>query len=205
MKKYISQTITSPVTICGEEWQGAELMRIDSVWEDKFPSPYETTAKILHTDEGVYVKLSTNEWPLRITAMTHNDSICVDSCMEFFFTPNTVDADYINFEMNPVGATLTCIGAGRHNRQRIDIHGEGVRVCTLVRPEEGWDAMIFVSFDFMRKHFSTVEGRFRANLYKCGDKTVIQHYSTWNKVDTPAPDYHQPAFFGEVILKDADI
>jgi Carbohydrate-binding family 9 len=37
---------------------------------------------------------------------------------------------------------------------------------------------------------------FMANFYKCGDKLPEPHYVTWNPVETPAPDFHQPGYFG---------
>ena len=40
-----------------------------------------------------------------------------------------------------------------------------------------------------------------ANLYKCGDATVIPHYLTWNRVEVTDIDFHLPEFFGKLILK----
>jgi len=36
----------------------------------------------------------------------------------------------------------------------------------------------------------------RANLYKCGDKTSHPHWLTWSVVDRPEPDFHVPESFG---------
>ena len=205
MKKYLAKKTSLPMNIQDERWEKAQTVILDSVWENACPSPYKTVASMVHGDDGFSFKISTDEWPLRVTATEHNGSICVDSCMEFFFTPNTADKDYINFEMNPVGATLTCIGEGRHNRRRIDIHGEGIVIETLIRPECGWEVMLFVPKSFLNKYFSSVDSTFRANFYKCGDKTVIPHYSTWNPVFTEKPDYHQPSLFGEIILSEEEL
>ena len=38
----------------------------------------------------------------------------------------------------------------------------------------------------------------RANFYKCADKSAHPHFLAWNRVDTPAPDFHRPDFFGEL-------
>jgi hypothetical protein len=42
---------------------------------------------------------------------------------------------------------------------------------------------------------------FRANLYKCGDETEVEHYNMWNRVETPTPDYHQLPYFGMMTLE----
>jgi hypothetical protein len=36
----------------------------------------------------------------------------------------------------------------------------------------------------------------RANLYKCADKTSHPHWLTWAPVDFPSPNFHLPEFFG---------
>ena len=40
----------------------------------------------------------------------------------------------------------------------------------------------------------------RANLYKCADKTQKPHWLTWSKINLPQPDFHQPDFFGTLIF-----
>ena len=202
MKEYIAKKSNESLNICDEIWNRAEAVPLEFVWKDAFPSPYRTSARMIHSEEGVYVKMVTDEWPLRITTMELNGSICTDSCMEFFFTPNTTDKDYFNIEINPAGVTLTCIGEGRPDRKRLDITGEGVTVETLIRPLQGWELQLYVPYSFMKKHFSKVENIFLSNFYKCGDKTVIQHYSAWNEVVAPKPDYHRPECFGKIILSE---
>ena len=40
----------------------------------------------------------------------------------------------------------------------------------------------------------------RANFYKCGDNCDTTHFLSWSPIGLPAPDFHCPAFFGEVEL-----
>ena len=42
--------------------------------------------------------------------------------------------------------------------------------------------------------------RLLANFYKCGDKTAVPHFLSWNPVEVPSPDFHRPEFFGELII-----
>ena len=190
------------MNICDERWERVESVELDHRWEELFPTPYKTGAKMVHGEDGFAIKMTTDEWPLRITAMELNETVCTDSCMELFFTPNTVDKDYINVEMNPAGVTLTCIGEKRGNRPRLDIRGEGVIVETLIHPTRGWEVMLYLPYSFVKKHFSCIEKTFRANFYKCGEYTVRRHYSTWNPILLENPDYHQSSFFGKIYLSD---
>jgi hypothetical protein len=38
----------------------------------------------------------------------------------------------------------------------------------------------------------------RANFYKCGDKTSHPHWLAWAPVRSARPDFHVPGSFGEV-------
>ena len=74
----------------------------------------------------------------------------------------------------------------------------------FLRQETGATAgNLSVQLDKLQKAgYITVEKTFRANFYKCGDKTVVQHYSTWNPILLEKPDYHQSSFFGKITLSD---
>ena len=120
--------------------------------------------------------------------------------MEFFFTPNEVDKQYINIEVNPLGVTHIGLGEGRHGRRLLDITGEDLAIETAIRFGKGWVACIFIPYSFLDKYFSCHTDTFRMNSYKCGDLTVTKHFSVWNPIELPKPDYHQPAFFGKLIL-----
>lgn len=204
MKEYIAKKVTSKMKINDERWDSVEAAKLDCVWEDHFPSPYVTEAKCVHSDDGITVKMATTEWPLTITAMVNNDPICIDSCMEFFFIPNMDEPDYMNFEINPAGISLCCKAPSRASRPRLDIHGTGVKIESMILPEEGWALQLYIPYSFLLSHYSHCDKEIRANFYKCGDKTVRKHYSTWNPVNTPAPDYHRPEFFGKIILSDEE-
>jgi len=40
----------------------------------------------------------------------------------------------------------------------------------------------------------------RANFYKCADKTSHPHWLTWALVDYPRPKFHLPEFFGRIVF-----
>ena len=201
MREYIAKKVASPLTVNDARWNLIPEAPLDCVWLHRCPSPYTTKAQLAHSDDGIYVRLTTNEWPLAITAMKHNSAVCIDSCMEFFFIPNMNGENYINVEMNPAGICLVCIGHGRGGRERLEFRGE-IKTEALIIPECGWTVMAYIPYSFLLKHYSHCDKTMRANFYKCGDQTVERHYSTWNKVETPMPDYHRPEYFGKITLSD---
>ena len=40
----------------------------------------------------------------------------------------------------------------------------------------------------------------KANFFKCADGTPHIHFLSWNPIGTPSPDFHRPAFFGELFF-----
>ena len=125
--------------------------------------------------------------------------------MEFFFIPNTEDENYINIEATAGAVPLCYIGKEREGRKSIKPIEEGLEFKSLIEFGRGWRLYVFIPYSFIRSRYSSVSTEMRANFYKCGDETEIEHYNTWNKVETPEPDYHRPEFFGKVILSEESI
>lgn len=202
MKEYIAKKIDREMTVEDERWKKAVAAPFEYSWEGYLPIPYKTEARVVHSDLGITVLLCTTEWPLRITQTEHQSRVCNDSCMEFFFTPNTAELRYINFEINPAGVCHTKIGEGRGTRTPVSIEGTGVKIRTQILPMEGWRVMLFVPYSFIDANYDKRESTFKANFYKCGDMTVKKHYAAWNPVETEKPDYHQPIWFGKLSLSE---
>lgn len=205
MKEYVLKKATSPMTINDERWEKAEIASIDYKWNDYFPSPYVTEARAVHCSHGITVKLSTTEWPVRAQVSEYNGMVCKDSCMEFFFIPNMNDGKYMNFEINPIGTLHLGYGKGRHGRELLPIENKGVELTTLVTVDKGWSAMIHIPYSFLNEYYTSCDSKMRGNFYKCGDETVTKHFSVWNEVELPKPDYHRPEFFGSLVLSDEEI
>ena len=74
----------------------------------------------------------------------------------------------------------------------------------LHRTEDGWEAYYTFPMSFVHLFFPGCQfypgKKLRANLYKCGDFTVQEHYIAWNPMDPNRPDYHLPEYFGEMTL-----
>ena len=205
MKVYNSKKAASRLTMDDPRWEKAEVAELDLMWADYKPSPYTTVARLVHTDDALILKMTSTEWPLQVTAMHFNESVCKDSCMEFFFIPNTEEQAYINLEMNAAAITLTYIGEGRGNRIPLDVKAGGVEVETRIVGEEGWSALAYIPYDYLLTHYSHIGKEMRANFYKCGGENILPHFSTWNLVDLPRPDFHRSEFFGKIILSDEEI
>jgi len=73
----------------------------------------------------------------------------------------------------------------------------------IVEPEIAeptiWTVEYHVPFELFAAYFQSETPRpgtqWRANFYKCGDRTSHPHWGSWAPVDTPRPSFHQPTFF----------
>ena len=62
-----------------------------------------------------------------------------------------------------------------------------------------WAVEYHVPWSLFEKHFGPVTpgagSVWRANFYKCGDRTSHPHWGSWAPVDSPRPNFHRPDSF----------
>jgi hypothetical protein len=158
------------------------------------------------------VRFFVEETRVRVKYTKFQDPVYKDSCVEFFVDafPETRQG-YLNFETNAAGTLLVAFGPDRSHRQPLwpeDI-AEFEIVHSIAGPVDGpfgadhWTLEYRIPLSLFRKVYGREirpGERAAANFYKCGDETEVPHYGAWSPVDTPAPDFHRPEFFGEVVF-----
>ena len=193
-------------------WQGLSMAKIDQLiatmpmagkidtlnWVEQYPAAPQTNFTLAHTDEILYVRFEVKgEVPL--ATKTHDlELVNEDACVEMFIA-NQDNTHYWNFEFNPAGV---CNASHRKERkvdvvrlnpeQLASIQRYGQQLCAA-----HWTLLVgiplaLIEFDLSREHAR------RANFYKCGDKTPMKHYASWNPIVAEAPAFHLPEFFGEI-------
>ena len=131
---------------------------------------------------------------------------CQDSCMEFFFCPDSCSDRYFNFEWNMNGCLYLGFRTDRENAVRLHLKDhKKVFNFRSALTDDGWEIFYEIPISFVRlfvPDFSLSSGKeFRANCYKCGDLTINPHYLSWNQVTSATPDFHRPSDFGQLILE----
>ena len=168
----------------------------------------EVRFAIAYTPRHILIKHYVRESVIRARFTEDNAPVWQDSCVEFFVAPGD-DGVYYNLEINCIGTCLAEKGLSRSPREKLqpDVIEEIRRYPSLgVAPFEErtgdftWDMLVVIPVEVFVDHpLETLEGKtFRANFYKCGDELSRPHYLSWNPIDTPAPDFHRPEFFGEI-------
>ena len=173
--------------------------KIDQLnWVEQYPAAPQTTFSIAHTDEMLYVRYEVKgEVPLA-TKTNDLELVNEDACVEIFIGDRD-NTHYWNFEFNPAGV---CNASHRKERkvdvvrlnaeQLASIQRYGQQLCAA-----HWTLLVGIPLALIDLDLSEEYSR-RANLYKCGDKTGMKHYASWNPIEAEAPAFHLPAFFGEI-------
>lgn len=187
--------------------KSAGFQLIDTLNWKSFPYKPEVKFKMAYCKDSIFLKFYVSEDNILANVTKINGDVCTDSCVEFFISLGR-DKTYYNFELNCVGVPHVEYG---QKGKRIQVDPEVVKLIKVKsslgdkpfgekRGGHRWELMIVIpkacfcfDKDLVLKGLTA-----NANFYKCGDKTSVRHYLTWNPVNTPNPDFHQPDFYGHL-------
>lgn len=171
----------------------------------EYPFKPCTTFAMAHTEEALLVRFEVEEEHVVGRSVQTHGPVYRDSCVEFFVREPQTD-HYYNFEMNCIG---TVLAARRLSRSQKEYLSAGQMQKIKIRPSlpagvpfEGsgrWSIEAEIPFEILG--IEGVPARLEGNFYKCGDLTPVPHYVSWSPIDTPAPDFHRPEFFGEIVIE----
>ena len=197
---------------------------IDCVnWSDSFPARPTTALHLAHTGTMLFVRFDVEGRGLRAMHTRDLEHVNEDSCVEFFVT-NADRSRYFNFEFNCIGV---CNASHRISKSE-DVHRlTPDELHSILRyssvnsaPQPQSTHPLSAPFDLRDGDYcwSLTVGiplsllditptmlnqpvTLRGNFYKCGDLTSEPHYLSWAPVTFERPNFHQPAFFGNLILE----
>lgn len=195
-------------------WEKVDKVLVDCYpWDQNGYMP-KTEARVVCTEIGFHVLMTSYENNIMGTWENFNDPVCRDSCMEFFVMPDPEnDRRYINFELNPLGTLHLGIGKNRHERAKIvDVIPGLFKIDHSVTKESvrdfsgpSWSVKYFIPFSFINSFFGNLDYKsgmtMAGNFYKCAEDTGFPHFGCWNPVRSNIPDFHRPECFGSLILE----
>lgn len=174
--------------------------------EKYFDTPDTTaTARIAYDDEGIFVKLRTDEKEHRCEETGPFGSPCDDSCLEFFFSPMEEDGRYFNIEFNSNLCMYLGMATSLPNLIRLVPEFETELFSPkATRDDKGWELEYKIPVAFVKRFFPDFEiyegKKIRANCYKCSEKMTPCHFLSWSRVKTEKFTFHQRDCFGEMIF-----
>ena len=176
-------------------------------------SPFKPTveAKMIYDTDNVYVIFRVKDRFVKSTVTEYNGNVSGDSCVEFFFAPNSDEPlKYFNLEIN-AGGTPLIYYISKPWTEFFKLEAPEIKqieiahsLPSVVDPEitepVTWTIEYRIPLSMLKK-FSNVTNPapgviWKANFYKTGSRTSNPNYLTWNFVDNPKPNFHLPQFFG---------
>jgi len=221
MNSYTIYKTTEPPTFeglwDGPLWVDVPALAVDAFHEQGSDHQPNTQAKALYDDAGVYVIFRVEDRYVRCVHTQPNGAVYTDSCVEFFTEPVT-GGGYFNFEINCGGSPLVHYNAqsesecynpvefDKRQLERLQIYHSMPEV---VEPEivdpTTWFVEFFVPYENLEAYVGPVPrgagARWRANFYKCGDKTSHPHWGMWNRIPGEL-GFHRPEHFAELLFGD---
>ena len=193
------------------QWDQTDILKLTNYMGDKPDHFPNVQVKTLYDNENLYVSFQVKDQYVRSIASAHQGHICLDSCVEFFFTPGEdISLGFFNIEVNCGGYMLLHHQKpGGKERQIIGLNDIDTMVIRhsmpqIVEPEITkpviWTLKYKVPFAMLEKYAPLEKPepgvKWKANFYKCADKTSHPHWLTWSVVEYAVPNFHLPEFFG---------
>ncbi len=212
---YTVKKASGPVRLDGDfdsdiQWKNANTAELSHVLHKNTDFAGKAAVKMLYDDSSIYGLFRVHDRYVRVVRTGYQQSVCKDSCVEFFVQPPTDDR-YLNFEFSGGGAMLLThikhCRSGNLTPVPDEDCGTIERFHTLpsrVDPEitepVTWRLGFRIPIAFFVKYSAIdpeLSGQiWRGNFYKCCDETSHPHWLTWKKM--PRLDFHIPECFGEL-------
>ncbi len=201
-------------------WAAAATLEVADFHPKSSDHRPRTRVRALHEPDGLHVAFRVEDRFVRCVRTQFQSSVCLDSCVEFFFWPRP-DAGYFNFELNCGGTLLVHyypdVAPPPPGQWRKGVHlpaesGRRVRIShsmpEVVEPEIAepvtWSLRFFLPYEILEEQAGPVRpapgGEWRGNFYKCGDETSHPHWAAWSPIGETL-SFHQPARFGRLVFE----
>ncbi len=184
---------------------------IDTINWPAFPYLPSVRFAMAYDETHLYLKYDVKEQHAQAVTLQSNGPVWEDSCCEFFCSFD--DSGYYNLETNCIGAQLLGWHGRDGSKEKATAHvmaalqkssSLGHTAPLSLEGDVHWQLVLIIPSSVFFRHKDLVfkPGMpLRGNFYKCGDKTNVPHFVSWNAIDWPAPNFHLPGFFGNIILK----
>jgi hypothetical protein len=195
----------------GPAWAAAETIEVARFRPEGSDHRPRTRARLLHDGSTLFGLFRVEDRHVRSVHTRFGEPVYQDSCVEIFLEPKP-GRGYLNFEMNAGGALLASHVTDHRRtpdgfaafRGLTAEEGGRVRVRStlpaVVDPEieADWEVAFAIPVALLEECVGPIGAlpgqEWRANLYKCGDRTSHPHWASWSPVD--ALNFHLPHCFG---------
>ncbi len=193
------------------QWQNTLAIDLTNYMGDIPKFKPAVQAKMMYDDSNLYIIFRVKDHYVRCITNQINGRVWEDSCVVFFFSPDTnLPEQYFNLEINCGGTPLMYYNIiPREHGVKLELEDiKKVEIAhsmpQLVDPEitepVTWTIEYRIPVAVLEKVARVTRPKkgvtWRANFYKIGDKTSNPHWITWSPVVNDKPNFHLPRYFG---------
>jgi alpha-galactosidase len=183
-------------------WELSAPLRFNADWQGKNADPErETEVQLLWTPETLFVRFQA-----RFRTITtfpdaepngRRDHLWDRDVAEVFLQPDPSQLrHYKEFEVSPNGYWIDLnIGPG----EKDDLKSGLRRRVTLDEAARTWTAELALPMNCLVGRFDST-AIWRVNFYRVEGAAKQRFYSAWQPTRTPAPNFHVPEAFGELVF-----
>lgn len=199
-----------------DQWKNIETIHVAKHMGGMPQFAPTVEAKMAYDDNNVYVIFRVQDRHVQSTVTQINGPVSENSCVEFFFAPDSaLPLHYFNLEINAGGTPLMFYiikpwsGVTKLKDGEIKNIEIAHSLPSVVDPEmEGpvtWTIEYRIPLGLLKKYSNVSQPapgvQWKGNFYKTGSKTSNPNYMTWSFVDNEKPNFHLPQFFGKLIFE----
>lgn len=200
----------------GPEWKNVPELRLGINWyrygqsADFCP---DVRAKLQYDDQYLYVQYLVKDRYVKAEYQNDQDSVCQDSCMEFFVRP-VGSGPYLNFECNCIGTLLlyritenqdkskNMVPLPKEELAKIDrFHTLSGPIIKEIKDPTDWRLALRIPLEIFAEQAGAqlpLTGQvWGANFYNCADKSSHPRWMMWKR----STAFHTPEDFGKIIFE----
>jgi hypothetical protein len=220
ISEYMVKSVDQPITVDGN-WDKAAWKEVEaaSIALHMGPDPGFTPkaqVKLRYDKDNIYGIFKVEDRYVKCQVQEVNGSVSGDSCVEFFFAPDTAaPLKYFNLEINCSGVPLFHYVTSPRKEytvlkpeeiSQIEIaHTMPDKVDPEITEPVTWFIEFRLPITMLKEHRNITNPApgvtWKANFYKTASTTSNPHYYTWNEVINHRPDFHLPKYFGKIIFQ----
>ena len=192
-------------------WRGVTPVTLEYYMGEEPAHQPKVQAKAAYDDHYLYLIWKVEDKFVLARRTEHQQDVCRDSCVEFFFTPggDPEERGYFNLETSCAGVKLfgAHVVGGKDEKFTAEDFASVVTANSLKGPIDPeivepttWTLEYKIPLSLLEK-FARIERpkpgvTWRANFYKCADDASHPHWLTWSPVTNARPSFHLPKYFG---------
>jgi len=183
-------------------WEVAAPLRFNADWQGKNADPErETEVRLLWTPEALFVRFHAKYRAITIFSDAEpngrRDQLWDRDVAEVFLQPDPAHLrSYKEFEVSPNGFWIDLdIAPG----EKHDLKSGLRRRVTLNEARKTWVAELALPMKCLVERFDPAAA-WKANFYRVEGVAEPRFYSAWQPTRTPAPNFHVPEAFAELVF-----